>query len=164
MTAAVLSAASPALCIAAVRRLSDIHPLADWKPQCQSCQPPAFGRMAGARVSHDVRVCCWTDDRSGFPIDGSRMVGMVGVWLPRLTAAGWWGWWVSGFPLKPKSLARQVVSRAPASATCRGPSWAGAAGAAAAVLRLTAAGWWGGWVSGFPEPCLMCFRRPIIAA
>jgi hypothetical protein len=41
----------------------------------------------------------------------------------------------------------QVVSWVPASATCRRHSCAGAAGAAAAVLRLTAAGW---WVSGFP--------------
>ena len=63
-----------------------IHFPASWKPQCLGCRPPAFRRMAGARVSYDVRVCCWTDDRSGFPIDGSRMVG---VWLP--------GWSVSGF-------------------------------------------------------------------
>jgi hypothetical protein len=51
-----------------------------------------------------------------------------------------------GLALKPRILARHVVSWVPASATCRRHSCAGAAGAAAAALRLTTARW---WVSGF---------------
>ena len=52
---------------------------AGWKPQRQCSQGPAFRRMAGARVSYNVRVCCWTDDRLFYAVAAPRSaVGALG--------------------------------------------------------------------------------------